>query len=146
MDHDREIIELLNSISQEISSKFDALHFEINSMKSTISTLNNKLQENTELLENLYSSTEILNKNLNASLNSPKNCNIKELKEYKDILNSIQEEISNTTNIVLRSKDNSSSRFSSLSEDLMFITHKILQSEKDLFNIQKSLKNRVGGK
>ena len=46
MDLDLEIIELLNKLSAEICSKFDGIHFEINSMKSAISTLNRKIETN----------------------------------------------------------------------------------------------------
>ena len=122
--YNNEIIELFNKISSEINSKFDGIHFEITTMKSAISTLNNKLDKNTELLKKLDTELNIILERNNLDIDT----------SYAERLNSIN------SNIVNSSKD-TSLKLTTISKDLKFITHKVMQTEQDLFNIQEEFKN-----
>lgn len=70
MESDYEILELLNKLSAEICSKFDGIHFEINSMKSTISTLNKKIENNNLIIDKIDKTLDSLYKNANLSFDN----------------------------------------------------------------------------
>lgn len=138
MDLDLEIIELLNKLSAEICSKFDGIHFEINSMKSAISTLNRKIETNNLIIDKIDKKLDelynIASSKDNNKSNEPIPCLTEEINSLKTLITDNSETLTNINN-------ESSSKLISISQDLKFLTHKVTQSEKDLFNIQEELKN-----
>ncbi len=138
MESESEILELLNKLSAEICSKFDGIHFEINSMKSAISTLNKKIEKNHLIIENIDKSLDELRK-----INSPSSINTsdKDTSEITEKFDSIKDLISDSSETIKNIHNNSSSKLTVISQDLKFLTHKVVQSERDLFNIQEELKN-----
>lgn len=144
MDYNNEIIELLNKISSEMCSKIDGIHFEINSMKSAISTLNKKIEKNSKTMDvlcrsidELYKSREIILK----KLDSIKGIDSSIISDFNNKLKIIDETVSNVGEMISNSNNSAYNKFDSLNQDLRFLTHKIIQSEKDLFTIQEKLKN-----
>lgn len=138
LESDWEIVELLNKLSAEICSKFDGIHFEINSMKSAISTLNKKIEKNHLIVGKIDKTLDELSKITFSSSNSVSNETIPEINEK---ITSIKELISDSSEILTGINSDYSSKLLLISQDLKFLTHKVLQSEKDLFNIQEELKN-----
>ena len=138
MESESEILELLNKLLAEICSKFDGIHFEINSMKSAISTLNKKIEKNHLIIENIDKSLDELRK-----INSPSSINTsdKDTSEITEKFDSIKDLISDSSETIKNIHNNSSSKLTVISQDLKFLTHKVVQSERDLFNIQEELKN-----
>lgn len=144
VDSDKEIIELLNKLSYEMCSKIDGIHFEINSMKSTISTLNNKIENNSRTMDILSKSIGELYKSKDAiikKLESINSLNPSIPADFSNKLNDINEAISNASESICSSNNSTYNKLDSLNQDLRFLTHKIIQSEKDLFTIQEKLKN-----
>lgn len=144
MDYNNEIIELLNKLSSEMCSKIDGIHFEITSMKSAISTLNTKIEKNIKTIdvlskniESLYKSQEKITKQLGAI----DNLNSSVISDFNQNLSIVNESILNTSEIICNSNTSAYTKLDVINQDLMFLTHKITQSEKDLFTIQEKLKN-----
>ncbi len=135
MESDYEILELLNKLSAEICSKFDGIHFEINSMKSTISTLNKKIENNNLIIDKIDKTLDNLYKNANLSFDNNDNPDVNEN------INSLKNIVSNNSELLTDMNEDSSKKLLLISKDLKFITHKVLQSEKDLFNLQEEIKN-----
>lgn len=135
MESDYEILELLNKLSAEICSKFDGIHFEINSMKSTISTLNKRIENNNLIIDKIDKTLDNLYKNSNLSFDNNDNPDVNEN------INSLKNIISNNSELLTYMNEDSSKKLLLISKDLKFITHKVLQSEKDLFNLQEEIKN-----
>ncbi|MGL4663665.1 MAG: hypothetical protein ACRCWA_01460 [Clostridium butyricum] len=135
MESDYEILELLNKLSAEICSKFDGIHFEINSMKSTISTLNKRIENNNLIIDKIDKTLDNLYKNANLSFDNNDNPDVNEN------INSLKNIISNNSELLNDMNEDSSKKLLLISKDLKFITHKVLQSEKDLFNLQEEIKN-----
>ncbi len=135
MESDYEILELLNKLSAEICSKFDGIHFEINSMKSTISTLNKRIENNNLIIDKIDKTLDNLYKNANLSFDNNDNPDVNEN------INSLKNIVSNNSELLTYMNEDSSKRLLLISKDLKFITHKVLQSEKDLFNLQEEIKN-----
>ncbi|WP_455799681.1 hypothetical protein [Clostridium butyricum] len=131
MESDYEILELLNKLSAEICSKFDGIHFEINSMKSTISTLNKRIENNNLIIDKIDKTLDNLYKNANLSFDNNDNPDVNEN------INSLKNIVSNNSELLTDMNEDSSKRLLLISKDLKFITHKVLQSEKDLFNLQE---------
>lgn len=142
MESDYEIVELLNKLSAEICSKFDGIHFEINSMKSAISTLNKKIEKNHLIINKIDKTLDELSSITSSSTTNISNEAIPEINEkittIKDIISVSSEKISDMNS-------DYTSRLLLISQDLKFLTHKVLQSEKDLFNIQEEIKNKNSG-
>lgn len=145
VDYNKEIIELLNKLSSEMCSKIDGIHFEINSMKSAISTLNNKIEKNSKTMDalcknisELCKSRDMLAKKIE-KLNPIDNNKIIELENE---IKKVDDSLLKTYEIVSKENSSTYNKLDSVSVDLKFITHKILQSEKDLFNIQEKLKDK----
>ena len=130
MESDYEILELLNKLSAEICSKFDGIHFEINSMKSTISTLNKRIENNNLIIDKIDKTLDNLYKNANLSFDNNDNPDVNEN------INSLKNIVSNNSELLTYMNEDSSKKLLLISKDLKFITHKVLQSEKDLFNLQ----------
>ena len=135
MESDYEILELLNKLSAEICSKFDGIHFEINSMKSTISTLNKRIENNNLIIDKIDKTLDNLYKNANLSFDNNDNPDVNEN------INSLKNIVSNNSELLTDMNEDSSKKLLIISKDLKFITHKVLQSEKDLFNLQEEIKN-----
>ncbi|ALP90157.1 MULTISPECIES: hypothetical protein [Clostridium] len=135
MESDYEILELLNKLSAEICSKFDGIHFEINSMKSTISTLNKRIENNNLIIDKIDKTLDNLYKNANLSFDNNDNPDVNEN------INSLKNIVSNNSELLTDMNEDSSKKLLLISKDLKFITHKVLQSEKDLFNLQEEIKN-----
>lgn len=135
MESDYEILELLNKLSAEICSKFDGIHFEINSMKSTISTLNKRIENNNLIIGKIDKTLDNLYKNANLSFDNNDNPDVNEN------INSLKNIVSNNSELLTDMNEDSSKKLLLISKDLKFITHKVLQSEKDLFNLQEEIKN-----
>lgn len=135
MESDYEILELLNKLSAEICSKFDGIHFEINSMKSTISTLNKRIENNNLIIDKIDKTLDNLYKNANLSFDNNDNSDVNEN------INSLKNIVSNNSELLTYMNEDSSKKLLLISKDLKFITHKVLQSEKDLFNLQEEIKN-----
>jgi hypothetical protein len=135
LESDYEILELLNKLSAEICSKFDGIHFEINSMKSTISTLNKKIENNNLIIDKIDKTLDNLYKNANLSFDNNDNPDVNEN------INSLKNIVSNNSELLTDMNEDSSKKLLLISKDLKFITHKVLQSEKDLFNLQEEIKN-----
>ncbi|GEQ17643.1 MULTISPECIES: hypothetical protein [Clostridium] len=135
MESDYEILELLNKLSAEICSKFDGIHFEINSMKSTISTLNKRIENNNLIIDKIDKTLDNLYKNANLSFDNNDNPDVNEN------INSLKNIVSNNSELLTYMNEDSSKKLLLISKDLKFITHKVLQSEKDLFNLQEEIKN-----
>ncbi|EDT76766.1 hypothetical protein [Clostridium butyricum] len=135
MESDYEILELLNKLSAEICSKFDGIHFEINSMKSTISTLNKRIENNNLIIDKIDKTLDNLYKNANLSFDNNDNPDVNEN------INSLKNIVSNNSELLTHMNEDSSKKLLLISKDLKFITHKVLQSEKDLFNLQEEIKN-----
>ncbi|WP_455793844.1 hypothetical protein [Clostridium butyricum] len=135
MESDYEILELLNKLSAEICSKFDGIHFEINSMKSTISTLNKRIKNNNLIIDKIDKTLDNLYKNANLSFDNNDNPDVNEN------INSLKNIVSNNSELLTYMNEDSSKKLLLISKDLKFITHKVLQSEKDLFNLQEEIKN-----
>lgn len=135
MESDYEILELLNKLSAEICSKFDGIHFEINSMKSTISTLNKRIENNNLIIDKIDKTLDNLYKNANLSFDNNDNPDVNEN------INSLKNIVSNNSELLTNMNEDSSKKLLLISKDLKFITHKVLQSEKDLFNLQEEIKN-----
>lgn len=138
MESESEILELLNKLSAEICSKFDGIHFEINSMKSAISTLNKKIEKNHLIIEKIDKSLDELCKIASPSCINSSNENASDITEKID---SIKDLISDSSETIRNINNNSSSKLTVISQDLKFLTHKVVQSERDLFNIQEEIKN-----
>lgn len=135
MESDYEILELLNKLSAEICSKFDGIHFEINSMKSTISTLNKRIENNNLIIDKIDKTLDNLYKNANLSFDNNDNPDVNEN------INSLKNIVCNNSELLTDMNEDSSKKLLLISKDLKFITHKVLQSEKDLFNLQEEIKN-----
>lgn len=135
MESDYEILELLNKLSAEICSKFDGIHFEINSMKSTISTLNKRIENNNLIIDKIDKTLDNLYKNANLSFDNNDNPDVNEN------INSLKNIVSSNSELLTDMNEDSSKKLLLISKDLKFITHKVLQSEKDLFNLQEEIKN-----
>ncbi|MFR8042914.1 MAG: hypothetical protein ACLU7E_12525 [Clostridium butyricum] len=135
MESDYEILELLNKLSAEICSKFDGIHFEINSIKSTISTLNKRIENNNLIIDKIDKTLDNLYKNANLSFDNNDNPDVNEN------INSLKNIVSNNSELLTYMNEDSSKKLLLISKDLKFITHKVLQSEKDLFNLQEEIKN-----
>jgi len=135
LESDYEILELLNKLSAEICSKFDGIHFEINSMKSTISTLNKRIENNNLIIDKIDKTLDNLYKNANLSFDNNDNPDVNEN------INSLKNIVSNNSELLTYMNEDSSKKLLLISKDLKFITHKVLQSEKDLFNLQEEIKN-----
>ncbi|WP_455797729.1 hypothetical protein [Clostridium butyricum] len=135
MEEDYKILELLNKLSAEICSKFDGIHFEINSMKSTISTLNKRIENNNLIIDKIDKTLDNLYKNANLSFDNNDNPDVNEN------INSLKNIVSNNSELLTYMNEDSSKKLLLISKDLKFITHKVLQSEKDLFNLQEEIKN-----
>lgn len=135
MESDYEILELLNKLSAEICSKFDGIHFEINSMKSTISTLNKRIENNNLIIDKIDKTLDNLYKNANLSFDNNDNPDVNEN------INWLKNIVSNNSELLTDMNEDSSKKLLLISKDLKFITHKVLQSEKDLFNLQEEIKN-----
>jgi len=135
LESDYEILELLNKLSAEICSKFDGIHFEINSMKSTISTLNKRIENNNLIIDKIDKTLDNLYKNANLSFDNNDNPDVNEN------INSLKNIVSNNSELLTDMNEDSSKKLLLISKDLKFITHKVLQSEKDLFNLQEEIKN-----
>ena len=135
MESDYEILELLNKLSAEICSKFDGIHFEINSMKSTISTINKRIENNNLIIDKIDKTLDNLYKNANLSFDNNDNPDVNEN------INSLKNIVSNNSELLTYMNEDSSKKLLLISKDLKFITHKVLQSEKDLFNLQEEIKN-----
>ncbi|MGM9935210.1 hypothetical protein [uncultured Clostridium sp.] len=138
MESESEILELLNKLSAEMCSKFDGMHFEINSMKSAISTLNKKIEKNHLIIEKIDKSLDELCKIASPSCINSSNENASDITEKID---SIKDLISDSSETIRNINNNSSSKLTVISQDLKFLTHKVVQSERDLFNIQEEIKN-----
>lgn len=138
MESESEILELLNKLSAEMCSKFDGIHFEINSMKSAISTLNKKIEKNHLIIEKIDKSLDELCKIASPSCINSSNENASDITEKID---SIKDLISDSSETIRNINNNSSSKLTVISQDLKFLTHKVVQSERDLFNIQEEIKN-----
>lgn len=138
MESDCEIVELLNKLSAEICSKFDGIHFEINSMKSAIATLNKKIEENHFIVDKIDKILDELSKIITSSSDNASNQVMPDINEK---INSIKDLISDNSELLTGMSNDSYSKLLLISQDLKFLTHKVLQSEKDLFNIQEELKN-----
>lgn len=136
MESDYEILELLNKLSAEICSKFDGIHFEINSMKSTISTLNKRIENNNLIIDKIDKTLDNLYKNANLSFD-----NNNDSPDINENINSLKNIVSNNSELLTGMNEDSSKKLLLISKDLKFITHKVLQSEKDLFNLQEEIKN-----
>ncbi|MBZ0311366.1 hypothetical protein AB2T96_01995 [Clostridium butyricum] len=136
MESDYEILELLNKLSAEICSKFDGIHFEINSMKSTISTLNKRIEINNLIIDKIDKTLDNLYKNANLSFD-----NNNDNPDINENINSLKNIVSNNSELLTDINEDSSKKLLLISKDLKFITHKVLQSEKDLFNLQEEIKN-----
>ena len=119
-------------------SKFDGMHFEINSMKSAISTLNKKIEKNHLIIEKIDKSLDELCKIASPSCINSSNENASDITEKID---SIKDLISDSSETIRNINNNSSSKLTVISQDLKFLTHKVVQSERDLFNIQEEIKN-----
>ncbi|WP_455815385.1 hypothetical protein, partial [Clostridium butyricum] len=119
----------------EICSKFDGIHFEINSMKSTISTLNKRIENNNLIIDKIDKTLDNLYKNANLSFDNNDNPDVNEN------INSLKNIVSNNSELLTDMNEDSSKKLLLISKDLKFITHKVLQSEKDLFNLQEEIKN-----
>ncbi|WP_455796243.1 hypothetical protein [Clostridium butyricum] len=135
MESDYEILELLNKLSAEICSKFDGIHFEINSMKSTISTLNKRIENNNLIIDKIDKTLDNLYKNANLSFDNNDNPDVNEN------INSLKNIVSNNSELLTDMNEDSSKKLLLISKDLKFITHKVLKSEKDIFNLQEEIKN-----
>lgn len=81
MESESEILELLNKLSAEMCSKFDGMHFEINSMKSAISTLNKKIEKNHLIIEKIDKSLDELCKIASPSCINSSNENASDITE-----------------------------------------------------------------
>lgn len=138
MESESEILELLNKLSAEMCSKFDGMHFEINSMKSAISTLNKKIEKNHLIIEKIDKSLDELCKIASPSCINSSNENASDITEKID---SIKDLISDSSETIRNINNNSSSKLTVISQDSKFLTHKVVQSERDLFNIQEEIKN-----
>ena len=136
MESDYEILELLNKLSAEICSKFDGIHFEINSMKSTISTLNKRIENNNLIIDKIDKTLDNLYKNANLSCD-----NNNDSPDINETINSLKNIVCNNSELLTDINEDSSKKLLLISKDLKFITHKVLQSEKDLFNLQEEIKN-----
>lgn len=148
VDYDKEIIELLNKLSSEMCSKIDGIHFEINSMKSAISTLNNKIEKNSKNIDMLSKNINELyeyKESITNTLESKNDIGMLPsiFTNFNDKLNNLNEVISNTSESIFNSNTSTYSKLDSLNQDLRFLTHKIIQSEKDLFTIQENLKSII---
>ncbi|WP_242976786.1 hypothetical protein [Clostridium sp. 3-3] len=61
--------------------------------------------------------------------------------DVNENINSLKNIISNNSELLNDMNEDSSKKLLLISKDLKFITHKVLQSEKDLFNLQEEIKN-----
>ncbi|WP_294152892.1 hypothetical protein [uncultured Clostridium sp.] len=138
MESDYEILELLNKLSAEMCSKFDGIHFEINSMKSAISTLNKKIEKNHLIIDKIDTTLDELLQIINSAPDNISNNSIPEINENINIVKGL---ISDSSEKFSEITSDSSSKLLLISQDLKFLTHKVLQSEKDLFNIQEEIRN-----
>lgn len=138
MESDYEIVELLNKLSAEMCSKFDGIHFEINSMKSAISTLNKKIEKNHLIIDKIDTTLDELLQIINSA---PDNISNKSIPEINENINIVKGLISDSSEKFSEITSDSSSKLLLISQDLKFLTHKVLQSEKDLFNIQEEIRN-----
>ncbi|WP_294394781.1 hypothetical protein [uncultured Clostridium sp.] len=138
MESDYEIVELLNKLSAEMCSKFDGIHFEINSMKSAISTLNKKIEKNHLIIDKIDTTLDELLQIINSAPDNISNNSIPEINENINIVKGL---ISDSSEKFSEITSDSSSKLLLISQDLKFLTHKVLQSEKDLFNIQEEIRN-----
>ncbi len=107
MESDYEILELLNKLSAEICSKFDGIHFEINSMKSTISTLNKRIENNNLIIDKIDKTLDNLYKNSNLSFDNNDNPDVNEN------INSLKNIISNNSELLNDMNEDSSKKTSS---------------------------------
>ena len=145
MDYNQEIIELLNKLSSEMCSKIDGIHFEINSMKSAISTLKNKIEKNSKTMDALCESMNELYKSrdaINRKIDSISPIDESKITDLKKELKKVDDSLLKACDSA--SEDNTSTiqKLDCINVELKYITHKMLQCEKDLFNIQEKINNK----
>ncbi|WP_394872949.1 hypothetical protein [Clostridium butyricum] len=104
-------------------------------MKSTISTLNKRIENNNLIIDKIDKTLDNLYKNANLSFDNNDNPDVNEN------INSLKNIVSNNSELLTDMNEDSSKKLLLISKDLKFITHKVLQSEKDLFNLQEEIKN-----
>ena len=124
MESDYEIVELLNKLSAEMCSKFDGIHFEINSMKSAISTLNKKIEKNHLIIDKIDTTLDELLQIINSA---PDNISNKSIPEINENINIVKGLISDSSEKFSEITSDSSSKLLLISQDLKFLTHKVLQ-------------------
>ena len=137
MESDYEILELLNKLSAEICSKFDGIHFEINSMKSTISTLNKRIENNNLIIDKIDKTLDNLYKNANLSFDNNDNPDVNEN------INSLKNIVSNNSELLTYMNEDSSKKLLLISKDLKFITHKVKKISSIFKKKSKILINKI---
>lgn len=145
MDYNTEIIELLNKLSSEMCSKIDGIHFEINSMKSAISTLNSKIEKNSKTMDVLCQSISELCKSRDAisgKLDNISSVDDSKITDLKRELKKVDESLSKACDSASQDNISTIQKLDSINVELKYITHKMLQCEKDLFNIQEKINNK----
>lgn len=145
MDYNTEIIELLNKLSSEMCSKIDGIHFEINSMKSAISTLNSKIEKNSKTMDVLCKSISELCKSRDAisgKLDNISSVDDSKITDLKKELKKVDEYLSKACDSASQDNISTIQKLDCINVELKYITHKMLQCEKDLFNIQEKINNK----
>ncbi|AGX42534.1 hypothetical protein [Clostridium saccharobutylicum] len=140
-DDNNELFDLMNKISSEINNKFDGIHFEITTMKCAISNLNNKIEKNNTILEQISKDLSLFTEHKKLLTEELiKNKQNSDTTILNDKLNNLENELTNLSTAISNLSVDSSHKMTTLSNDLNFITHKMQQAEKELFNIKNELK------
>ena len=138
-----EIFELMTKMYSEMTSmksEITGMKFEITGMKSDISSLNKKVDKNSLLLEKVDSNVKTLAEVQSAfseQLDRAKDKDGKTLGERIDI---IELAVRNTSYTLTNATEDTANKLNNISKDIRFISHKIQDTEKDVFYIQDHLK------
>ena len=138
-----EIFELMTKMYSEMASmksEMTSIKSEITDMKSDISSLNKKVDKNSLLLEKVDSNVKTLAEVQSAFSEQLDRAKDKDGKTLGERLDIIELAVRNTSHTLTNATEDTSNKFDNISKDIRFISHKIQDTEKDVFYIQDHLK------
>ena len=138
-----EIFELMTKMYYEMTSmksEITSMKSEITGMKSDISSLNKKVDKNSLLLEKVDCNVKTIAEVQSAFSEQLDRAKDKDGKTLGERLDIIELAVRNTSHTLANATEDTSNKFNNISKDIRFISHKIQDTEKDVFYIQDHLK------
>lgn len=131
-----DIFKLMTKMYSEMTN----IKSEITDMKSDILSLNKKVDKNSMLLEKVDSNVKTLAEVQSAFSEQLDRAKDKDGKTLGERLDVIELAVRNTSHTLTNATEDISNKFNTISKDIRFISHKIQDTEKDMFYIQDHLK------